>query len=475
MMFLNSKPRTIEKPTSEEELKSIFKKYDKTGDGKLSRQELKMAACLWFSGFRSYRALRHADRNNDGYISENEINELVNYALKMGYKAIHLSQQISDIFCIVTTDYSVVATGAEYDEHGEEEYFKRDDPNANSPFAEELIKTFNIDRYPMRMQCDSATYLTGDFVVKSAMGKSVDAFKKILQEQKLDAYFRDSCVGKYLDLSEDNNAHFQIKMVYELLKRRFMYENKDKMDEVWIYYYGMLVCFGWKEFVIVTGLKCYPPSQVIPILTPQKIPCTPKKGKGKSCDRVDLVSIVGPSFKNKNLIEALKGKELSKKHKQSLCLIVHPSLVPTNREMKIPFFLNLRSVQTLSGPKVIDRIKMELFGATTITKKIILEGGLVVIDVLVSGDGDIGGGSSAAVGSNDAPLTAFKTNHYEYDHTSYIDFASLSECFACKYQDYRAKHDVVINAINALTASIKELTSKRVSFHQRKFFSHPLH
>jgi len=33
------------------------------------------------------------------------------------------------------------------------------------------------------------------------------------------------------------------------------------------------------------------------------------------------VSIVGPSFKNKNLIEALKGKGLSKKHKQSLCLV----------------------------------------------------------------------------------------------------------------------------------------------------------
>ena len=33
------------------------------------------------------------------------------------------------------------------------------------------------------------------------------------------------------------------------------------------------------------------------------------------------MSIIGPSFKNKNLIEALKGKGLSKKHKQSLCLV----------------------------------------------------------------------------------------------------------------------------------------------------------
>ncbi|PHT58872.1 hypothetical protein CQW23_01235 [Capsicum baccatum] len=80
------------------------------------------------------------------------------------------------------------------------------------------------------------------------------------------------------------------------------------MDEVGKNYCGMPVCFGWKEFAIVTELKYYPPSpsQVIPTLTQKKAPRTPKKGKGKSSDREDLVSIVGPSFKNKNLIESLK-------------------------------------------------------------------------------------------------------------------------------------------------------------------------
>ncbi|KAM3306354.1 hypothetical protein P3S67_013224 [Capsicum chacoense] len=123
-------------------------------------------------------------------------------------------------------------SGAEYNEHGEERYFKRDDANANSPSTEELVKAFSIDHYPVRMQCDGAANLTGDFMVKSAMRKSFDAFRKILREQKLDAYLRDNCFEKYLDLPEDNNARFQMKMVYELLKRRFMYENKDKMDEV---------------------------------------------------------------------------------------------------------------------------------------------------------------------------------------------------------------------------------------------------
>ncbi|PHU23880.1 hypothetical protein BC332_08987 [Capsicum chinense] len=315
---------------------------------------------------------------------------------EFGPQTIHLSQQMSDMFCIVTIDYSAVATKIEsslskgtseearlhpplyelplqalsqsepeYDEHGEEKYFKRGDTDANSLSTEELVKAFSIDRYPVRMQCDGTADLTGDFMVKSAMEKSFDAFRKILREQKLDAYFRDSCFGKYLNLSEDNNARFQMKMVYELLKRRFMYENKDKMDEAWINYCGMPVCFGWKEFAIVTGLKCYPPSQVIPILTQKKHPAHPKKAKAS---------------------------------------------------------------------RVI---------------------------MMTCGDGAVGGGSGSAVGANDAPFIIFKANHYEYDHTSYTNFASPSECFALKCQDCKAKHDVVLNVINVLTASVKELKSKR--------------
>ncbi|KAF3634557.1 hypothetical protein FXO38_25064 [Capsicum annuum] len=45
-------------------------------------------------------------------------------------------------------------SGTEDNERGEEECFKTDDPNANSPSTEVLIKTFSIDHHPMRMQCD---------------------------------------------------------------------------------------------------------------------------------------------------------------------------------------------------------------------------------------------------------------------------------------------------------------------------------
>ncbi|KAM3361688.1 hypothetical protein P3S68_016542 [Capsicum galapagoense] len=42
-------------------------------------------------------------------------------------------------------------SGEEYDEHGEEEYFKRYDADANSPSIEELVKAFSINHYPTRM------------------------------------------------------------------------------------------------------------------------------------------------------------------------------------------------------------------------------------------------------------------------------------------------------------------------------------
>ncbi|PHT38590.1 hypothetical protein CQW23_22163 [Capsicum baccatum] len=187
---------------------------------------------------------------------------------------------------ILSCEFRIMITfGAEDNEHREKECFKKDDPNANIPSTEGLVKTFSIDSYLVRMQCDGATDLTSDLMT------------------------------------------------------------------------------------------------------------------------------------------------------------VHPSLVSTNRELKMPFFITLRSVQTLSDPKIIDRIKVKLFRATTITRKIILEGALVVV-VDGSGSGAVGGSSGAIVEANDASLTVFKINHYEYDHIGYTNFIPPSECAAYKCQDCKTKHNV---------------------------------
>ncbi|PHU23714.1 hypothetical protein BC332_08821 [Capsicum chinense] len=162
--------------------------------------------------------------------------------------------------------------GAKDNEHGEEESFKKDDPNANSPSIEELVKTFSIDRYPVRME---------------------------------------SCFRKYLDLPEDNNARFKMKMVYDLLKRRFMYENKDKMGEAWAF-------------------------EAIPYLRQQV-----NYQEEVSCPRI-LRWLSAKTDKNVKFLDLFNPpKEV----------IVHPWLVLTNRELKMSFVLTLRFVQTLSDPK----------------------------------------------------------------------------------------------------------------------------
>ncbi|PHU07940.1 hypothetical protein BC332_24429 [Capsicum chinense] len=160
---------------------------------------------------------------------------------------------------MIPTHYSSIATGAEDNEHGEEESFKRDDPNANSPSVE-----------------------------------------------------KESCFGKYLDLPEDNNARFHMKMVYDLLKCRFMYENKDKMNKAWAF-------------------------EVIPYLRQQV-----NYQEEVSCPRI-LRWLSAKIDKNAKFLDRFNPPKEA---------IVHSWLVSSNRELKMPFFLTLRSVQTLSDPKV---------------------------------------------------------------------------------------------------------------------------
>nr|POF25836.1 putative calcium-binding protein cml10 [Quercus suber] len=75
-------------PPTEEQLRNIFKKYDTNNDKKLSREELKKAFDYLGSlipGFRADRGLHHADANKDGYVNEGEMDELVKYAVQVGF------------------------------------------------------------------------------------------------------------------------------------------------------------------------------------------------------------------------------------------------------------------------------------------------------------------------------------------------------------------------------------------------------
>jgi Ca2+-binding EF-hand superfamily protein len=69
-------------------LRKFFKNYDINNDGHLSKEELKKAfksLSSWIPGIRANCGLHHADANGDGYISDDELNDLVKYAEKLGF------------------------------------------------------------------------------------------------------------------------------------------------------------------------------------------------------------------------------------------------------------------------------------------------------------------------------------------------------------------------------------------------------
>ncbi|KAL8230902.1 hypothetical protein R6Q59_034371 [Mikania micrantha] len=79
--------RRLEGVMPENQMKTIFKAFDTNEDGKVSRKELKSGLKsfgLRFAGFRAWRAMRHVDANGDGFIGEDEIEELTKYASKWG-------------------------------------------------------------------------------------------------------------------------------------------------------------------------------------------------------------------------------------------------------------------------------------------------------------------------------------------------------------------------------------------------------
>ena len=132
--------------------------------------------------------------------------------------------------------------------------------------------------------------------------------------------------------------------VYEILKRKFIIENPTKKDEILINYCGMPVFFCIREFVIVTGLKCHPPLELVLEYIVKKEPRRRKKGvkegqQSLSTKEQDLMSLVGKIFKNSDLVNLLEHEDTPRKHKEPLYLLlfIHNILLPKDLYNNIQF------------------------------------------------------------------------------------------------------------------------------------------
>ncbi|KAM3398390.1 hypothetical protein P3S68_001905 [Capsicum galapagoense] len=186
------------------------------------------------------------------------------------------------------------------------------------------------------MSMNNPNVVFGDLVFKCQLGKPFDELRSIMKKENIDGLFKKSCFAHFLKLSRPRPLRFLMIMLYGLLKRRIIYmgddggpkEGRNKMDEVWINYYGMPVCFGLKEFAIVTGLRCDRPEE-------PAIKKTPHKGSNKrKVKKYGLLGIVGPSYKVKDLIADLKNKDIPKHYRKKLCLVWFVHSVLLARDVK---------------------------------------------------------------------------------------------------------------------------------------------
>lgn len=77
------------RPTvSRQKLRKVFLECDKDDNSILTREEIKKAFDRFgslFPGFRTWKALRRVDKNKDGFVSMEELDDLIDYAYQRGY------------------------------------------------------------------------------------------------------------------------------------------------------------------------------------------------------------------------------------------------------------------------------------------------------------------------------------------------------------------------------------------------------
>ncbi|KAM3266688.1 hypothetical protein P3L10_003683 [Capsicum annuum] len=164
------------------------------------------------------------------------------------------------------------------------------------------VKTFSIDRFEVAMPINDpeGKQLTGQIVLKCQMGKIFEHFMKIMKNENIGGIFKKSYFERFLELPKDSSARIRFPMTM-------------KMDEIWINYCGMLVCFGLQMFVIVTGLRCYHPEG----------PPPRKRSKARKCKgKIDgLFDIARRGYKASDLLIDLKDKTIPEQYREQLCLV----------------------------------------------------------------------------------------------------------------------------------------------------------
>lgn len=96
MAIKNSYPRNFssdgELQMNPEEFNKRLKKFDTDKDGRISQEELREAVRetgSWFTKWKCRDGLKSADKDGTGFIEENEINNLKDFALKhLGIKIV---------------------------------------------------------------------------------------------------------------------------------------------------------------------------------------------------------------------------------------------------------------------------------------------------------------------------------------------------------------------------------------------------
>ena len=83
-----ARKRPLSVPYDETQLRGLLMRFDTNRDGRLSKEELRAAFKSLGSrapGVRAFFALFRADKNNDGYIDDDEFDVLVKFIMQIGY------------------------------------------------------------------------------------------------------------------------------------------------------------------------------------------------------------------------------------------------------------------------------------------------------------------------------------------------------------------------------------------------------